>query len=86
MFEFLVIAAGAGFFIYLIFGISTFTSGKSFDDYKSRNPDCVKNGKVTCKNCGANDMFLRVAGGGPGVVLNSHVCRQCGTELYRSKT
>ena len=70
----------------LIYLITTFTKGRSFEDYKKEHPGHVQNGKVKCYKCGANAVFVRRVGNGLATILNSHVCRHCGTELYRSET
>lgn len=65
--------------------ISTFTDGKSYEDYKEEHPDFVRKGKIFCYHCDTHDIYLNKAGHTPSSQLNSHVCRNCGTELYRSK-
>jgi len=70
----------------VIYKITTFTNGRSFDDYKRLHGNHVKNGKVSCHSCGSSSIYLRKVGNSLTNILNSHVCRQCGTELYRSKT
>ncbi len=81
-----------GIFIFIIskvikmFGtIKNFTKGKTIDDYKSTHPDCAaEEGKILCFKCKANNIWLKEVGKTPSSLLHSHVCRQCGTELYRS--
>ncbi|MEW6645818.1 MAG: hypothetical protein AB1450_01290 [Pseudomonadota bacterium] len=57
----------------------------SFDDYKRKYPKHVSEGKVGCYNCGARDIHIQVAETSPRSRTNVHICRQCGSELYRSK-
>lgn len=57
---------------------------ESLDDYKRRHPECVKNGRVRCYRCGSASIYLYRWGYGPGWITNLHLCRQCGTNLYRS--
>ncbi len=61
-----------------------FTKGCSFDDYIRAFPDAVKAGGVKCCKCGGG-IYVRKAGIGFGEILQSHICNQCGVELYRSK-
>lgn len=79
--------------IILIFGIAAFfifrklnyfTKNRSFDDFKAKHPESIKDGKVHCPNCQSDSIWLKEIGKTPRSILHSHVCRQCGTELYRS--
>jgi hypothetical protein len=80
-------------FVLIVVGlITTFYMTQNWDKarglaaYTAANPSCVRGGNVTCRSCGASNIYLRRRGNGFLYILNSHVCRQCGTELYRSKT
>lgn len=73
-------------FLHRAHWVKTFTDGRGFSDYKEAHSANVRGGKVTCCSCGSDSIYLRRLGTGFGSVLNSHVCRQCGSELYRSKT
>lgn len=75
-----------GIFGLVVYKTLSFTNGRTFDDYKNNHGANVKNGRVTCYSCGSSSIYLRRAGNSLINILNSHVCRQCGTELYRSKT
>ena len=75
-----------GIFGYVAYKLTIFTKGRSFDDYRQNHPENVANGRVTCYSCGGGDVFLRKAGNSLTSIMNSHVCKQCGSELYRSKT
>jgi hypothetical protein len=83
-------AAGAILIVFALLGaafwLQKFEKISTIEDYKQRNPDCVKNRRVSCNSCGGNSVYLRVIGQRIGHVLNAHVCRQCGAELYRSRT
>lgn len=70
----------------LFYFMTTFTKGRSFEDYAKEYPGHIQNGKVKCYKCGANAVFVRRVGNSLTAILNSHVCRHCGTELYRSET
>ena len=64
----------------------TYTRKNSLDDYQKRHPGLVENGRVACHSCGGRSIFFRNEGKALIYRLNSHVCRTCGTELYRSRT
>jgi hypothetical protein len=57
---------------------------RTFEDYKRKYPECFKHGRVTCSACGGTSIYLRKVGEGLGFIINAHVCRQCGTDLYRT--
>ena len=56
------------------------------DDYVKRHPDTVRNGRVHCHNCGTSSLHVRGIGRTffTRNLINAHICRQCGTVLYRS--
>jgi hypothetical protein len=58
----------------------------TFDGYRQANPGLVGDGKVQCSSCGGAQIFVRREGSLLSGVVNLHVCRVCGTNLYRSKT
>lgn len=60
--------------------------GKAYSDYISKYPQCNKGGKTSCYNCGSDNIFLRKIGETPTGIINSHVCKNCGTALFRSTT
>lgn len=65
--------------------VKNFTTGKTIDDYKASHPECTtSDGKVLCFSCKTNNIWLKEVGKTPSSLLHSHVCRQCGIELYRS--
>lgn len=74
--------------ILVIVAIMSFKKGShlTFEGYKQLHPSHIRNGRVSCYSCGGAGVTIRRIGNGLGYILNSHVCRQCGTELYRSKT
>lgn len=59
---------------------------KAFDSYARLHPDCVKDGQVRCANCGGKQIWLRLHAADQTKQINSHVCKGCGHELYRSIT
>ena len=86
----LFVLAVIGFIVYMAFKtlsqIKNFTIGKTHEDYKINYPDSIREGKVYCYNCNTHDIFMKQVGSTPKSALNSHICRNCGTELFRSKT
>jgi hypothetical protein len=65
---------------------STADGWVTYADYIKKYPQCNTNGRVSCSQCGSKDIFLRKIGNTMSNYWNSHVCKQCGAELYRSKT
>lgn len=59
-------------------------SRSSLDSYIERYPDCYRNSKVYCHTCGGSSIWMMTRSYSPFHVTHSHVCRQCGIELYRS--
>jgi hypothetical protein len=57
---------------------------RTLEAYLKRHPDCLKQGRVTCYRCGISSIWMKQYGVYPGGVIHSHVCRQCGVELYQS--
>ncbi|WP_424407259.1 hypothetical protein [Pasteurella sp. PK-2025] len=61
--------------------------GKDFEAYRKRYPDLVKDGKVTCCNCGGNSIYIMRERPNSflfhGIMV--HTCRTCGCTLYFSK-
>lgn len=58
----------------------------SFEDYKRLHPSHIGNGRVSCFSCEGTGIAIRRVGYVGFDIVNSHVCRQCGSELYRTKT
>jgi len=86
-----MLARDAGMFVWLfVIGVLIVTylrrqSMPTFDQYQAQYPNLVNDGHVTCRQCGGGSIYLRFAGlSFSGVVTNVHVCRACGTNLYRS--
>jgi len=80
------IAAFIGFmFFRLKSKINNFTNGKTYEDYKNDYPGFIKEGKAYCHKCNTHEIFVKQVGSTPQSILNSHICRNCGTELYRSR-
>lgn len=73
-----------GFFIFR--GFMKHASTPTFDQFLSRNPDLVKDGKISCPKCSGKDIFVKEIGKTPTSLLNHHICKTCGTTLFRSST
>lgn len=71
---------------FLIRGFSKHVSTPTFDDYRSCHPELVGDGKITCYKCSGNDIFVKGVGHTPTSMLNHHMCKTCGTTLFRSST
>lgn len=55
---------------------------KNFEDFKANNPNSFNGNRfISCPKCGGNYIYIRSNG-----MLNSHICRQCGKELWRSRS
>jgi hypothetical protein len=70
-----------GFFIFR--GLKKHYSIPTFDDYCNAHSELVKDGKITCYKCSGNDIFVKPVGNS---LLNHHLCKTCGTTLFRSST
>jgi hypothetical protein len=57
---------------------------RTLEAYLKRHPGCLQQGRVTCYRCGASNLWMKQCQAYPGGVIHSHVCRQCGIELYQS--
>jgi hypothetical protein len=80
---------GAIFFFiisHLTKGREKYKSTPTFDEYRNANPNLVNSGKVTCSVCGGNQIYVRLVGNIGVKQLNFHVCRTCGSNLYRSES
>jgi hypothetical protein len=63
----------------------TFLDGQSFGDYKLAHPSCFDGSKFKgCHNCGANSVWIKAVGNTKYGIHNQHICRTCGTALWRS--
>ena len=78
--------------IYL-FGLSRsqardFAKGNGLAEYRQEHPDSFRNNRVLCYVCNSESIYIQRAHieNPRSDICNRHVCRQCGTELYRSKT
>lgn len=67
-------------------GGKTFTEQRTMQDYQHRYPSSFDaNGRFReCHECGANSIFMKERGFTSYGTHHSHLCRQCGTELWRS--
>jgi hypothetical protein len=57
---------------------------RTLEAYLKRHPGCLQQGRVTCYRCSASNLWMKQRQAYPGGVIHSHVCRQCGIELYQS--
>ncbi len=57
---------------------------ETFAAYAKAHPECVQNGNVRCCHCGGRHLLLRYDSSNFTHRFNSHVCKNCGQELYRS--
>ena len=62
----------------------------TFEIYKNKYPDLVKDGKVKCNQCGSDDIgiitrYAPYATDHEKPVAIAHVCKTCGHTLYYSK-
>jgi hypothetical protein len=79
-----VVLVVIGFFF--VRGFMKHTSTPTFDEFRGRNPELVKDGKICCPKCAGNDVFVKEVGKTPTSLLNHHICKTCGTTLFRSST
>lgn len=76
-----------GFLIFdFIRGIRKHKFIETFDKYQLLHPDLIKDGIVYCYKCNCKDIYIQNVGYTTSSMLNKHLCRTCGTTLYRSKT
>jgi hypothetical protein len=57
---------------------------RTLEAYLKCHPDCLEHGRVICYRCRISSIWMKQYGVYPGGVLHSHICRQCGEELYQS--
>jgi hypothetical protein len=79
-----------GFVIWLIVsqlrgGFKKYNSMPTFTEYRNTHPNLVDNGRVICRECAGSQIYVRHVGNVGSKLLNFHVCRTCGTALYRSE-
>lgn len=60
--------------------------GKTFDAYKFAHADNLKDGRVSCYQCGASAVYAKSQFTHMEGDLHEHICRVCGTELYWTAT
>jgi hypothetical protein len=80
----LAVLVGVGYLIFSLF--KKHFSIPTFDNYRSKYPDLVKDGKIKCHKCSGSDIFVKEVGNTPTSILNHHLCKTCGTTLFRSST
>lgn len=55
----------------------------TLDEYIRRHPACKKRGAVSCFKCDSTGIYIHWLYG-PGVGPKKHLCRTCGTDLWKS--
>lgn len=87
--EFFLLFFVLGFAFIVFSGIRGVIKHKSiatFEQYNTLHPDLIRDGKVYCCKCNGKDIYIQNIGHTTSSMLNYHLCRTCGTTLYRSKT
>lgn len=56
----------------------------TFDEYLAQNPNCKKGSRVCCNRCGGTNVHLWWLWGPQHEGPKKHICRTCGTDLWRS--
>jgi len=84
--EFLLIALFVGGFLFFSMAILRVSDDDTFDAYKIRHPDLVKDGRVKCVKCGGTSIWMKTVASSPFGVKYAHTCRNCGSQLYRSRS
>lgn len=83
----IIIAVGFVFIIANLFrGYGKYKAIPTFDEYRASNSSLVCDGKVQCRNCSGTNIFLKNVGNTNNHLLNFHICKSCGTTLYRSES
>ncbi|THB65590.1 MAG: hypothetical protein D6B27_08330 [Gammaproteobacteria bacterium] len=70
------------FFSKVILNVS---DKKTFEAYRKRHPELVKDGRVKCIKCGGTSIWMRQVASSPFGAKYAHTCRNCGNKLYYSK-
>jgi hypothetical protein len=84
--DFIVITLIVGAFLLFSKRILRVSDDDTFDAYQIRNPDLVKNGRVTCAKCGGTSIWMKQVAYSPFGVKYAHTCRNCGNQLYHSRS
>ncbi len=72
------------FLLLRMFSVPKVPRERTLEAYLKRHPDCLQQGRVSCYRCGISSIWMKQYRAYPGGVIHSHVCRQCGVELYQS--
>jgi hypothetical protein len=78
---------GMIFFLFLVglaFMPPKVPRDRTLESYIKKHPGCYQHGRISCYRCGAGSIWMKQYRAYPGRVIHSHVCRQCGVELYQS--
>ena len=78
-----ILIGGIIFFVFFMV-YKRYKSIPTLSEYKTLNPNLVNHGQVTCVHCSATNIYLRAIGSIGTKIFNVHVCKTCGSELYRS--
>lgn len=79
-------------FVIVIIGYTIFSSLRkykaiaTFECYKKLYPQLVHAHGIECFRCGGRQIYIRQVGNIGSKVLNLHVCKTCGKNLYRSES
>lgn len=83
---FVIVALVVGGFLFFSKTILRVSDDDTFDAYKSRHPELVNDGRVKCVKCRGTSIWMKKVVGSPFGVKYAHTCRDCGSELYRSRS
>ena len=76
----------AGGFILLGNVVIRVSENDSFDAYKRRHPDFVRDGRVTCAKCGGTSILMKQVVSSLFGIKYAHICSTCGSRLYYSRS
>ncbi len=74
------------FFIFISIVSLKVSKDETFDAYKRRRPDLVRNGSVKCAKCGGTSIWMKQVARSVFGTKYAHTCRNCGTKLYYSNS
>lgn len=59
-------------------------STQTFAEYVATYPHTRAKNKVACFECDGTNIYLQKIGYHDGKIINYHICKTCGTKLYKS--
>ena len=83
---FLFVAFIVGAFLLFSKVILRVPDKNTFDAYKIQHPDLVRKGRVKCAKCGGNSIWMKPTASSPFGVKYAHTCRNCGSQMYYSRS